>query len=75
MKRYFSLYRGWCPHKPHRKYLFIPALRKNLEIFLIILGLLVSQNLFAQKHSKGKLADKPLYRDPVYDGAADPAII
>lgn len=75
MKRYFSLYHGWCPHQPHRKYLFIPALRKNLEIFLIILGLLVSQNLFAQKHSKGKLADKPLYRDPVYDGAADPAII
>ncbi len=31
---------------------------------------------FAQQTAKtGKLASKPLYRDPVYDGAADPTII
>ncbi|MEJ2614902.1 MAG: hypothetical protein P8Z35_08090, partial [Ignavibacteriaceae bacterium] len=26
-------------------------------------------------HKKGKLAPKPLFRDPVYDGAADPTVI
>jgi sucrose-6-phosphate hydrolase SacC (GH32 family) len=29
----------------------------------------------AQKCRQGRVADKPLYRDPVYDGAADPVII
>jgi len=28
-----------------------------------------------EKNSQGKLADKPLFRDPVFDGAADPTII
>ena len=31
--------------------------------------------LFAQNSKNAKPADKPLFRDPVYDGAADPAII
>ena len=30
-------------------------------------------DVYAQ--SLGKIADKPLYRDPVYDGAADPVVI
>ena len=29
----------------------------------------------AQDNNKGKIADKPLFHDPVYDGAADPTII
>lgn len=29
----------------------------------------------AQKNPQGKLADKPLFRDPVFDGAADPVVI
>ncbi len=29
----------------------------------------------AAENKKGKKADKPLFRDPVYDGAADPVII
>jgi len=28
-----------------------------------------------EKNRQGKLADKPLFRDPVFDGAADPTII
>jgi hypothetical protein len=32
-------------------------------------------DLHAQNDPVGKLADKPLFRDPVYDGAADPTVI
>jgi hypothetical protein len=35
----------------------------------------LAQQSVAQKNSDGKLAPKPLYRDPIYDGAADPVII
>lgn len=28
-----------------------------------------------EKNRQGKLADKPLFRDPIFDGAADPTII
>ena len=41
---------------------------KNL-LFLLILG--ISTSIFAQKN----IAEKPLFRDPVQDGAADPVII
>ena len=44
---------------------------KNLNKLLCCLLLIFSQiTLYAQR-----TADKPLYRDPVYDGAADPTII
>lgn len=36
---------------------------------------LFSFNLDAQKKVKGKPAQKPLYRDTVFDGAADPVVI
>lgn len=42
---------------------------------IFFLVLLTPNNLWAQKNSEGKLADKPLFRDPIYDGAADPTII
>jgi hypothetical protein len=32
-------------------------------------------DLYAQPDPMGKLADKPLFRDPVFDGAADPTVI
>ncbi|MES1224031.1 MAG: family 43 glycosylhydrolase [Bacteroidota bacterium] len=40
------------------------------HFFLVIILLLTQMILFSQQP-----APKPLYRDPVYDGAADPAII
>jgi predicted GH43/DUF377 family glycosyl hydrolase len=42
--------------------------------FLFVLGLIIPTLLSAQKQA-GNLASKPLYHDPVYDGAADPVII
>lgn len=42
--------------------------------FLILLASLISSTAVGQV-PKGKLADKPLFTDPVYDGAADPVII
>ena len=35
----------------------------------------VSVCVYAQETAQGKLADKPLFVDPVYDGAADPVVI
>ncbi len=32
-------------------------------------------NSFGQKNHKARCADKPLFRDPVFDGAADPVVI
>lgn len=43
--------------------------------YLVLLLLLAPFGLQAQQKSIGKLAPKPLYRDPVYDGAADPVVI
>ena len=48
---------------------------KYLYLIVFFLSLFISNNLWAQKNSQGKLADKPLFRDPVFDGAADPTII
>ncbi len=39
-----------------------------LTLFLLLEG-------FAQGAESGQIAAKPLYRDPVYDGAADPTLI
>ena len=45
-------------------------------LYLIVLVLFqLPANLNAQNKTNGKLADKPLYRDPIFDGAADPTII
>jgi hypothetical protein len=42
---------------------------------LLILIFILPGNLFSQKIKQGKIADKPLFRDPVFDGAADAAVI
>jgi hypothetical protein len=43
-------------------------------IHLLLLLLLASTAAFAQK-PKGKLTSKPVFSDPIYDGAADPVIV
>jgi len=46
--------------------------------FFVLLFLLLAIPLFSQnsqRKEEGKIADKPLFRDPNYDGAADPTII
>lgn len=40
------------------------------SLLLLLLGLSAAMQLAA-----GKVAPKPLYRDPIYDGAADPVVI
>lgn len=45
---------------------------KYLTLFLF--GCLIFEGAFAQ-HNQGIPAPKPLFRDPLYDGAADPTII
>ncbi|WP_174805801.1 glycoside hydrolase family protein [Hymenobacter jejuensis] len=49
-------------------------MRHFLHCLLVLLWLVPA---FAEAQSKpaGKLAPKPLYRDPVFDGAADPVVI
>lgn len=44
---------------------------KIVQIFFLLLAVVVSQIVIAQKN----IAPKPLYDDPVYHGAADPVII
>ena len=51
---------------------------KRQPIFLPILLLILFSFPFfchSQNNKDGKLAAKPLFRDPVYDGAADPTVI
>lgn len=51
---------------------------KNKTFFyliVLIFSLQTVSNAFAQKKQTGKLAAKPLFRDLVFDGAADPTII
>ena len=51
-------------------------LRYSTIYFLLFIFLLVSFACDAQENDKaGKVASKPLFRDPVYDGAADPVVI
>lgn len=52
--------------------------QKNIIMKKIVLLLLCIISFFgtqAQKSDSGTLAPKPLFRDPVYDGAADPVVI
>lgn len=49
--------------------------KSNKGIFLLFFSILVSGVVSGQEEIKGALAPKPLFRDPVYDGAADPTII
>jgi hypothetical protein len=44
-------------------------------LFFLMIVMLNPEKVVAQKTRQGKPADKPLYRDPVYDGAADPVIV
>lgn len=48
---------------------------RSLRSFSIIPILLLLTGFSQVLAQNGKLAPKPLYRDPVYDGAADPTII
>ncbi|MDP4292691.1 MAG: glycosyl hydrolase, partial [Bacteroidota bacterium] len=52
-------------------------MRKINYIFLVIfiISSLYSSSINAQKNTQGKLANKPLFTDPVFDGAADPTVI
>lgn len=45
------------------------------KYLLLIIGLLTLCQVSGQEKNSGKPAPKPLFRDPVYDGAADPVII
>ncbi|MCX6334721.1 MAG: glycosyl hydrolase [Bacteroidia bacterium] len=50
----------------------------DLHSYLIsaVIALLLFPSIgFSQKNSNGNLAAKPLFHDPVYDGAADPTVI
>jgi len=49
-------------------------MKRTVFISFVFLAVLFSP-YFLQAQKKGRLADKPLFRDPVYDGAADPVII
>jgi sucrose-6-phosphate hydrolase SacC (GH32 family) len=50
------------------KYLLIP--------FLVTIFILLTFISYSQEAGKpGKIASKPLFRDPIYDGAADPVVI
>jgi hypothetical protein len=44
-------------------------------VSLVLIFLVFSEISSAQVSRKEKPADKPLFRDPVYDGAADPTVI
>jgi len=46
-----------------------------LKLCLFMIVLMVPELLIAQGIHKGKKADKPLFHDPVFDGAADPTVI
>src|SRR5258707_3490035 len=50
--------------------MFVPVKSIRWLLFLAVLTLVVSGCQTA-----GRVASKPLYRDPVFDGAADPVII
>jgi hypothetical protein len=47
----------------------------NRIFFFLIMILMASPTLLFSKEKQSHLAAKPLFRDPVYDGAADPTII
>lgn len=49
-------------------------MKKNFTLLLSIIIVLVATSCINQKEEAGNIADKPLFRDPVYDGAADPVL-
>ncbi|MBD0297983.1 MAG: family 43 glycosylhydrolase [Flavisolibacter sp.] len=50
--------------------------KERVRYFIFLsLPLFLLTGVAAQQHQKGTLAPKPLYRDRVFDGAADPVII
>jgi hypothetical protein len=50
------------------------AKTKIRSTLFMLFGILMFSAVFGQE-SKGKLAEKPVFTDPVYDGAADPVIV
>lgn len=51
-------------------------IRTRFLLCLVLISSIAASVPFAQAQEKeGKLANKPLYRDPVFDGAADPVVI
>lgn len=50
----------------------------NIRLYLISVAavfMLIPSVGFSQKNSNDSFADKPLFHDPVFDGAADPAVV
>lgn len=45
------------------------------RIFVLLLLILIGTPVTVSASNKAKIADKPLFRDPVFDGAADPTLI
>lgn len=56
-----------------RRYMYPIHMRPLLLVLIFTLLPLFSSCAF--KQSKQQAADKPLFRDPVHDGAADPVIV
>lgn len=52
-------------------------MKKKFQLIPVLLIMLIMtiNTLFAQNHPEGKLADKPLFQDTVFNGAADPTLI
>ncbi len=51
---------------------------RRFEWIWAVAGILAVGFLTGQQHAEaaeGKVASKPLYRDPIYDGAADPVLV
>lgn len=48
---------------------------KKVLVFILLVSFGLPAILFTQDSMNGKLADKPLFRDTIYDGAADPTVI
>src|SRR5436305_1978257 len=49
-------------------------MKKRYLLAGLLLCLVAGNHIDAQSPATGRLADKPLYRDPIYDGAADPVV-
>ena len=48
----------------------------NNQIFLFFIMILIaSPNFLFSQEMQGKMAEKPLFCDPVYHGVADPTVI
>ncbi len=50
-------------------------MQKIIKLILITLGVIIFTETNSQELDSGNVADKPLFRDSVYDGTADPVII